>query len=514
MMRNIHPIERLTAFSLVRRLGQRYAQLAHLGGAWALFLAVALPGLVLSHAIVYDWLAYGLVAAVGLLWLVVILDKPHIGLVTLLILTSSIIFEGSLPVINVVGRIHLMDLILGFLLLLIFLKPAVNLEFTFVRTPLDLPVILFAVSSIVACFTAVRFGVDFILTVPEARYIIFYLTFFLVTNLVRDGHALRWLFVALFIIATVTAVVTIAQAAVGSSVQLMPGMVGSVNVADQEFVGINRVEAPGLVLVQFMLVAGFALLVMGRGKIPPLVHAGILGLLLLSVILPFYRGIWVAALFSLALVFPVLSPGRKAGLIVALLVAIPALLITGSVLESFGGKVGTYTVALVTRAESLVSGAAINNQGDTWNNRTEEVQDAMKSISRYPVFGIGYENQYRTAGRFRNDRGTYVHNGYVSVLLKMGLVGFIPFIWMVSVFLMRGYRLWKQVRHPFFQAVALGLTLGFTGLLIANISDPRMVGNWKWTAVFGVVMGINEVIYRLYGAEHPPELVSTRRLYS
>jgi hypothetical protein len=73
---------------------------------------------------------------------------------------------------------------------------------------------------------------------------------------------------------------------------------------------------------------------------------------------------------------------------------------------------------------------------------------------------------------------------------------------MILVFLIRGYRLWKRVRHPFFQTLALGLTVGFTGLLIANISDPRLVGNWKWTAALGVIMGINEVIYRLYITEY------------
>jgi O-antigen ligase len=198
-----------------------------------------------------------------------------------------------------------------------------------------------------------------------------------------------------------------------------------------------------------------------------------------------------------------LSPTRKSRFFSVIPIAIPILLITVSVLTTVEGKVGTYSVAVITRAGSLISGGAVRNTQDTWSDRVREVEEASEALSESPLFGIGFANPYRSGGRFLNDRGTYVHNGYASVLLKMGLVGLIPFLLMIIVFIFRGFRLWKQVKNPFFQAIALGLTTGLVGLLIANISDPRFTGNAYWTPVFGVVIGINEVIYRLYVPNAP-----------
>jgi O-antigen ligase len=512
MIRIISRISRFTDGPLLRRVRPRIARLGHGDSVMARFLVTVLLGVVLGHAIIFDWLSYALVAGVGLLWLIVVVERPYIGLVTLIALTSSVVPEDRLPVLKMGGNVHVFDLMLGFLLALIFVKRLVKREFTFVRTPLDLPVILFAASSIVACWTATRLGVDALVALPGTRIILLYLTFFIVTNLVRDEHALGWLVKALFVLAVITAVVMVTQAAVGSSVQFMPGLIGSVDVAGQQFSGISRVEAPGIMLVQFMLVAASALWAMGDSRISPLVLMGIVGLATVAIALTFYRGGWVAALFSLGLVFLVTPPARRARIIMGLLAAIVVLLIVGAFSISTGGKMGTYAAALGTRAESLFSGDALMQEQDTWDNRILELKDALRVIPQHLVFGIGFANPYRTGGRFTGDVGTWIHNGYAFVLLKMGLLGFVPFVSIFVIFLRRGLHLWKGVRHPSYRALSLGLTAGFAGLMLANISDPRLVGNLKWTPVCGVILGINEVIYRLCGAKNTQEVPSIRML--
>jgi len=498
---DFHQSDQLAEGYVEFRFRRRNTRLAHLGAIVAPIVTGAMLGGLLSYAIASDWLSYWPFILGGGLWLIVTVNKPHVGLTTMLVITSSVVFEESLPVVEAGGRLHIFDLMFGFMLLLVLLKRTVNRKFAFVRTPLDLPLVLFAASSIVAIVTSARYGIDYLSAAPEARIVLLYLTFFIVTNLVRDERALRWLVKALFITASLTAAVTIAQAVVGSSIRLLPGLMKAVNVATQEFSGISRLEPPGIVLMLFMLIVGVAFLFLGDTEVPFLPLLAIVVLLLVAVILSFYRSTWVAVIMSIGLVFLVLSPARKGRLIAVIPIVIPILGIVVIGLRVTGGKVETYTEAIVARGVSMITGEAVISVEETWNDRVQEVEDALKSITAYPLVGIGYGNPYRTGGRFRDDRGVYVHNGYVSILLKMGLIGFIPFILLVTVFLGRGYRLWKRVENSFFRSVSLGVTAGFAGLLIANISDPRFIGNMYWTPVLGVVMGINEVIFRLYVGE-------------
>jgi len=57
----------------------------------------------------------------------------------------------------------------------------------------------------------------------------------------------------------------------------------------------------------------------------------------------------------------------------------------------------------------------------------------------------------------------------------------------------RGFKLWRRIPNPKLQAILLGFTLAYLGMLIGSIVNPIiMKGNW--TPVIGFIIGINEVI--------------------
>jgi O-antigen ligase len=89
----------------------------------------------------------------------------------------------------------------------------------------------------------------------------------------------------------------------------------------------------------------------------------------------------------------------------------------------------------------------------------------------------------------------YIHNAYLWVWVDMGLVGLIPFVWLLAQVLVRGFGRWRKVGDPRWRAVALGVTLGILGQAITNIVAPNFIQSWG-LVVFPILLGVNELIFR------------------
>jgi O-antigen ligase len=92
------------------------------------------------------------------------------------------------------------------------------------------------------------------------------------------------------------------------------------------------------------------------------------------------------------------------------------------------------------------------------------------------------------------------HNSILDLVLRLGLVGFVPFIWLTASFLIRGFRNWKKVQDPFLRVLSIGLTASYVGILINALTNPILLSGWG-TIPIAIIWGINEVIYRLEGIE-------------
>lgn len=139
--------------------------------------------------------------------------------------------------------------------------------------------------------------------------------------------------------------------------------------------------------------------------------------------------------------------------------------------------------------------ATILTSEETLVSRWDEIRYAWAHIVEHPIFGIGLYRRYRPPFYVGDTLTRHVHNSYVSIWLKTGLLGLVPFLWLSVHFLQRGFRYWRDVRDRFLRAVTLGHTLAYLGMMISNLVGPTFVSNWS-LAVFGVILGINEVILR------------------
>jgi O-antigen ligase len=135
---------------------------------------------------------------------------------------------------------------------------------------------------------------------------------------------------------------------------------------------------------------------------------------------------------------------------------------------------------------------------------------------KYPILGIGLGTRYKPVKRLLlraspSDPqstvtsyflgGLMLHNSFLDIPLRFGLVGFIAFLWISAVFLVRGFRNWRKIKDPFFRAVCIGYTVSYVGTLITSNVDPFLT---EWRGVIGIAImwGTNEAIYRLEGIEN------------
>jgi O-antigen ligase len=96
-----------------------------------------------------------------------------------------------------------------------------------------------------------------------------------------------------------------------------------------------------------------------------------------------------------------------------------------------------------------------------------------------------------STGDFRK----FIHNGFLRILLDSGLLGFLFFLWLSFAFLIRGWRYWRRIPDKQLKGIVIGFPLAYLVVLIAAVANSTFV-QWNWTPVLGMMMGINEVVFR------------------
>jgi O-antigen ligase len=97
----------------------------------------------------------------------------------------------------------------------------------------------------------------------------------------------------------------------------------------------------------------------------------------------------------------------------------------------------------------------------------------------------------------------YIHNAYLWVLVDLGTLGFVPFLWFYAAAIWRGLARWRTVRDAGLRALALGITLGILGQAITNLVAPNFFQSWA-LSVFPILLGVREVILRANDFRHCP----------
>jgi O-antigen ligase len=231
--------------------------------------------------------------------------------------------------------------------------------------------------------------------------------------------------------AVLVALLSVAQYALGSSHQLFVagGLEASVLRLED---GVNRVRAPGLMLAYIGLLFAISRVVWGRptriGR-----SIGLAAVFASAIAVSLNRNMLVGALAGLAVALSI-TPGRSRAASLALLT-----IATVAALAVVAPKSGIESRFLSLRD---VSGL----QQTTLADRYYENKLALRAARHHPIFGIGWGPPYGATLSVPGatiDR-EFVHNQYLELWLRTGLVGVLAMIGLIGATFRIGYRLAQE----------------------------------------------------------------------
>jgi hypothetical protein len=470
--------------------------------SWARPIFSVLPiaglGLILGVACLYLSALLTLEILVGGLLVLLAIRKPEIGLLTLLVVTSSIVFEDRLPVISVgVGTLHLPDMILLGLFGLAVIRELSGSQQELPGVGHGLLLAAFLAVALLSTALALLQGrVDMVAAKGGLRTVASYSTFFVVAGLVRDDRQLNLLVGGIRGIAVVVALAMIAQFSLGDSVSILPGRTETLVTQGAEYSGILRLLPPGQSIILVGLITCVASLVMkGRGSttilnvLETLVLAG-------AVILTFNRSFWVGSFLAFALLAILATgPDRRRLLVVGFVGTTFLGVALALVLSAQSGIAERLLQASLGRLETLSSGKTIRESSVTW--RIVETEYAVREIAAHPLLGLGLGSRYRPfdgrldSGQDWDARG-YIHNGHLWLILATGLIGYSFFIWLSGSLLARGLRFAGSGTADPLRGSVAGFALAYMAVVVGSIVNPMYMQRY-WTPLIGIMLGVIEV---------------------
>lgn len=443
----------------------------------------------------------------GILYLVISWVWPEIAVLAILLLTSTIFDINEIPSVPIgFGHFVVTDFLIFIPIGIILVRSRVEPGFVLNHTPLDLPLLAFYSIAILSTIIAIlHSSLTFNQSLGEIRNISSYLIFFIVVNLIRNKQQLQRLLKGLFFLATLVAMFMIIQYFMGHSIKILPGRVEELITAGNADPGVTRILPPGQSLVLVVLICLIVLLIFDRKPtafIFRFIQASIIGLALLFT---FARNFWVALLLAIIFVWYLISEQDK---VRTAKIAIWSLFVVGIVCVpiaiSMGSKAYNLINSSATRFMTIFSPNTLNEESLQY--RYIENSYAFSQIASHPLIGSGLGSVYRSCDR-RIDSScdsisvwnflTFIHNSYLWIMLKTGLLGYFCFMILLFFHIKRGLRNWPKIPHPFFKATALSLTVVIVAIIPSALIVP-VFNVFHWTPLIALIFGINEVIYKIF----------------
>ena len=137
--------------------------------------------------------------------------------------------------------------------------------------------------------------------------------------------------------------------------------------------------------------------------------------------------------------------------------------------------------------------------------------DAIDVITHNPVLGRGF-NTYEFMGRVGSYRDT--HNYYLKLLVELGFVGLLAFLWLIASAARMAWRLFRNAREPLSRAIGCAVFAMLTCAAVVNLFGDR----WSYLQVNGFLwLFLGMTARGLWLAErevHPQEAVMISEIQS
>jgi hypothetical protein len=416
--------------------------------------------------------------------------RPVVGILLILAGTCFIPFRHVLPGLGA-ESIHVPDLLLAYLLAGLAARHLVRPGgLRGLGRPAALPLFcLVATGALIWGWHA--HGTRFFAAFKEYKVVLYYLLALLIPQFIDNRRDLR--------------VLTVGAMGLGALYAGLAVVTGvflsrpSSRDPEDVFYALSRFAGgSGTILVFWCLCCALCLVAM-QGPRP---HGFALILLCLTYFgLMFHRHMYLAIGFTgLVYAFMFLRHRSHLGRLAAIATLLVLVIGTGIV---FGPPVVKRYADLTWRR--LHSLATIADSA-TVSNRMLENRYALEHIARHPITGIGFARDYRPPIYGPQDGlRWFLHNGYIWIALKMGVIGLLCFLWLYAGRVFAGWRLWARLPAPWDRALVAGSTLTLIGMAPANLVAATFMQDWG-AAAFAFTFGLIEYYRRAGRAERSEPL--------
>ncbi|MFX0195703.1 MAG: O-antigen ligase family protein [Candidatus Hodarchaeota archaeon] len=454
-------------------------------------------------------LDYGIFLILGMSLLLIVYQRPMFGIALLLILLTFAKMMPEMPLVGIgIGTIAPQDILLIFLLTIIPLRWLLNNKIEWVKTPLNIPMTLFFLAALLSALVAYfKFEVDFHLIRRELRHFAYYLVFFIVINNLQNKNHISLLFKVIIGMALFSCLCSISKGFFNYSLPWVADL-GAIGL--QESPEVMRIGFPGAEVIYIAIIVLISLVVLIKDKRKIFFFIMLMFPIIIALILAYTRHIWISMSASLVLFFLMVPRYNKYKMFKCFgVVLLILLLIFAPLILYQKGKFREYGFAAIRRMGTIFT-QELWKESNTMHGRYVENRYAWEKIKRYPILGIGLANEFRPK-LYKKDSPRGLHNAYLYLWLYFGLPGLLLFLWMSALFISRGFKIWKKPDDPFLRAMIIGFSLSYFGMMISNMVAPFFVQSWR-LAIFGTIMGVNEVIYKIEGPAERSSLHSLSKL--
>lgn len=383
---------------------------------------------------------------------------------------------GEQFIIRIIGvNFYAMDWLLligGFSLLL---RYSLGVMPKMPRTFLRVPVAIFLGSLFFFAAVSLRMGNGVQDVFADVRLFFYYISFFLILLEVRNAADIEKVFWAIVTCGLIGSTIAILHSLSDTQYNQFLGR----TVLFHRITGSDEINYPMLLIASLCY---FPYAQKGRQRYL-LVLAVVLSSM--ALFLSFARGSWLAAGVGFVVVlvlfgrhFLIRGKGLYYIVLVILLLGAGLALLTAT---------GSFTITdLLARANlSGASGVDISSI-----QRLTELKYAFELFLSHPILGagIGYIYQFYSIG-VGEIRQIFLHNSYLWVLSKMGLVGFALFLWLFLTSIIIAFRTAGKCRTNREQ----GLLISFTSIIIVLMIKATTTWHLNVltdTLFIGVVLGI------------------------
>jgi O-antigen ligase len=450
----------------------------------------------------------GIGVGLPLLWF--IWARPEFGLLGLVFLTSNFVAPDLVDIRVLGGGLDLRDLTLIFMIGAPAIYKAIHKDLAIPCWPVSGMLLVFIV---VATFSAL-YGLLYHNVEPnwvfsEFRPTLYYTICFAVVWGITRPKQLVVLLAGLFLLADLTSTIIVLQQFFGKNNALLSAMGNSswyVRETDEAGAfGTLRIVPPGHVLTFVMSIVAFSLM-LSRRHVRGLRLFFVCQFLYLNfgLLFTYTRSQWVASVIAILVLTIVLPAADKRALTLFLLVV-------GSLGISFYSLFGTEvdrqlneSTFVTTVSERMFSLFTPEEtlETDSLEWRVQETQAALQATQQHPVIGVGLGNMYREPFLLQGEaqgllrRTRFVHNSYLYIAVKMGLIGLGAFALLALTFLAHGWQSCRRMAHKGYMRLAFALLASFFGFLFWAGSQMH-VFQVESTIVIGLLIGLVPAILQL-----------------